>query len=685
MRPGSLHLGLLAGLAVGLGAAGAGAFPAAAQGEEERVPLGPAGLLHGPWLEVDGAISLEPPTPGRHLWLSAASAEGFVRARVRGAGRADLAILFRAQLVRPELARVQGYGFSLQQEKGYIDFLRWDPVGVRDPGVRLAVPALVGRGELEVCLWLAGPRFVAQVYDGVSKELLGSLAWSDPSYRQGALGLYLRLREGEAAPRVEVRTLAPALEGSAPAERPWLASRWLTRLPKADWARVPPEARVRLRRAPDPRAGPDEVALVTDEVGLEVLRGLGLGAQPATPGVPYRLEAGSLAARGAPRVARGRVELPRGLRDPEQVAAAIRAIARAHPRRTRLLELGPSGEGRPILGLRLADDPDDRLRPAVLLTAAHHGRELATPEFVLDAALELLQGDDPRARAWLAGLAVVAVPLVNPDGAEAFWHLGDQFGRKSRRVAASGQRLNSGVDLNRNYPFRWGSLETRFNTSLAESDFYRGPAPASEPEVQAMLRLAEAERFVANLSYHGAATRLLVPYTVPGVPDPAPHTALILGEELVRGLEHRFGSQRYTLVRGLYPVDGVEQDHLFHAFGTLAYLLEVPWNRPEAKKLEEELVHSRPAWQYLLERWLAGPSLTVAVRDAQGAPLEATVEIAELSLRAGERWTTQPGTGLLHRYLPAPGRYTVRAEAQGRRAEGRVEVLKGVARLELSL
>src|SRR5690606_25834247 len=108
------------------------------------------------------------------------------------------------------------------------------------------------------------------------------------------------------------------------------------------------------------------------------------------------------------------------------------------------------------------------------------------------------------------------------------------------------------------------------------------------------------------------------------------------------------------------PVGGVDQDWYFHRFGTLAYLIEVPANVPTRRRpLDEMLEHTRPAWMYLLDRFLDGPAVVVEVTDADGRPAKATVNVVELGLRGGERWSTDPKTGLFFAYLPSKGAYTL--------------------------
>ena len=127
--------------------------------------------------------------------------------------------------------------------------------------------------------------------------------------------------------------------------------------------------------------------------------------------------------------------------------------------------IGRSGEGRPIQALRVGSP---RARVKVLVVGSVHGNELAGR-----AVIERLRGARPP-----RGTALWLVRDANPDG------------------AAAGSRHNAaGVDLNRNFPFRW-----RPQDGVYES----GPGAASEPETQAMQRFIERERPRVTLWYHQA-------------------------------------------------------------------------------------------------------------------------------------------------------------------------------------
>ncbi len=105
----------------------------------------------------------------------------------------------------------------------------------------------------------------------------------------------------------------------------------------------------------------------------------------------------------------------------------------------------------------------------VLVTGSIHGNETAGHRIIRRlAGMEPPQG----VRLWL-------VRTVNPDG------------------VAAGTRQNArGVDLNRNFPYRWRSGGRAFDT------YYPGLARASEPETRAMRDLVERVQPQLSVHYH---------------------------------------------------------------------------------------------------------------------------------------------------------------------------------------
>jgi murein peptide amidase A len=125
--------------------------------------------------------------------------------------------------------------------------------------------------------------------------------------------------------------------------------------------------------------------------------------------------------------------------------------------------LGRSVDGRPIVAIELGDPASPR---KVLVVGAIHGNE---PAGIAIADLLI-------SRPALAGVDLWVVPSFNPDG------------------VAAGTRGNAhGVDLNRNFPWRWRPLS---------GVYYSGAHPLSEPESRIAYRLLERLRPAVSIWFH---------------------------------------------------------------------------------------------------------------------------------------------------------------------------------------
>ena len=544
---------------------------------EQAVPWQPAATL-GEWRTEGTALSLAQAKAARNFFITREQdtpSQGFVRARITRASRANLALLFRTRVLTTEpLFTLTGYGFFVDAARGEVGFMRYD--GERgDPSpARTRIRALQKVEELEVALFLAGPAFSAHVYDARTKEPLAALAWSDAAFSEGALGVYAHRHQ---PPEVQVTLLVPAPQGAQAPARDSLEDAWTVRLAQGTPLDEGPG---RLLRRVAREEGAD--VYVTSEVGVHLLREQGAHVLEAWPGVPFRyrdegFDKRLAQARGAPE-AEGFIP---GLKDPELVERALRALQARAPDLARVVEIGRTHEERPVLALLIGESLEDHARPAVLLCGATHANEAVTPEPPLDAARWLLEHrHEPRAARWLSSFHFVIVPLVNPDGGQAFWHLKSTVGRTNRRKdpeAAEAGVFQYGVDLNRNYPFRWAQVEDEHNRGDPRSPYFRGPRPGSEPEVQAMMKLGEAWRFVAMVSYHAPTQRLIVPYSVEGAKNPTPSAAWAVAPLLLEKLPRKQRGKTYKAVSKIYPVTGTDQDWFHWRFGTLAYLVELPF------------------------------------------------------------------------------------------------------------
>lgn len=373
---------------------------------------------------------------------------------------------------------------------------------------------------------------------------------------------------------------------------------------------------------------------------------------------------------------------------PLEIDRALRQVHCRFPDRTAIAELGVSHQGHPLVALWIGDGVRlDHRRPSFLLNGSHHGDELISTDFVLDAVATLLESTNDSVRRWLREAVVVAVPLLNPDGRSITLRV-NRSGRKNGRDSDGDGRRTAfeGVDLNRNYPFRWAALGEEGSRSDPRHKWYRGPYPGSEPETRGIMRLAIAEHFVASVSFHSGAVALLAPYTIDGVDDPVPAIAREVARGAYRAMpQHPQGLMEFK--KNLYPVDGTDQDWHYARHGTVALLLEGalksalgPWHR------QRTFACTRAIWGYLFDRYLDGPAISGRVIDAEGRPVVAAVRVAEIETRAGEQWRSRCRDGRFDRYLTEPGTYTVEVRAPGHEPVRRsVVVGDELARLDIVL
>ena len=186
--------------------------------------------------------------------------------------------------------------------------------------------------------------------------------------------------------------------------------------------------------------------------------------------------------------------------------------------------LGQGHDGNDLWAFRISDNPDldEEGEPEVLFDGMHHAREIMASEMGMMLAEYLCQqfyGGDPEIIDLLNENEIYFVPIVNPDGFlhnEATNPNGGGMWRKNRRNNGDG---SYGVDPNRNYPYEWGC--DWGSSGSTSSETYRGPAPASEPEVQAMIAFINAHDFVTRQSWHTYSELTLYPwgYTTADTPD----------------------------------------------------------------------------------------------------------------------------------------------------------------------
>jgi len=289
-----------------------------------------------------------------------------------------------------------------------------------------------------------------------------------------------------------------------------------------------------------------------------------------------------LAVRAASELPPGRVPKAPCYHTLEGLYAEAEALVQAYPDLASLYAIGTSYEGRPLLLLDLTQRYTPPPKPFLFVVANAHGREFITSEVALAFARTLLEGygTNPDATWILEQQHTYILLSLNPDG-----HVANESGppwpywRKNRHGMDS-CKTTYGVDLNRNFPLGWDLLS---GASVHPcSNFYRGPAPFSEPETQALgayLSELVSSRGVLTatsgaslyISLHAYGNGVLWPwaYTGRAAPDSAALSAP--GYRLAREMGY-WGGQA---ANALYLMSGADIDWVYGTWGLPAYTFEV--------------------------------------------------------------------------------------------------------------
>ncbi|MBD3161357.1 MAG: hypothetical protein GF346_04065 [Candidatus Eisenbacteria bacterium] len=362
----------------------------------------------------------------------------------------------------------------------------------------------------------------------------------------------------------------------------------------------------------------------------------------------------------------------------EEVRARLEAWEREHPEIVRRETIGRTVRGAPILAVRISDHPDvDEPEPALLLHGAQHANEVNGTLAILEMGDRILEryGTDPRVTAFVDGLEIWCIPVVNVDG---YRHVfsgapGWMEWRKNLRDNDHDGRFDparDGVDLNRNWDYRWSEYPRDDPTDR----MYKGPSPFSEPETVALRDLILRETPLIVVDFHSPGSK-----TLPNMifwpwhdrargrdgPD-APHYRPIT-QEMARRIPTE--ADTVTMNGDWYSYDTLpkEQCWIYKTTGACALLAEISsgfwWEGAIVDSIAARVARGSFA---LLERALDGPGLTARVTDAEtGLPLVAEVVVAEAhDSRIGPR-RTDPRHGRYWRLLE-PGTYRVTIRAAGR-------------------
>lgn len=228
---------------------------------------------------------------------------------------------------------------------------------------------------------------------------------------------------------------------------------------------------------------------------------------------------------------------------------------------TQKFQIGTTLQGRPIYAVKISDNPNvNEDEPQVQFNALIHAREPQGMMTVMYYMYYLLEnyGTDPEVTYLVNNREIYFIPCINPDGYEYNRQTNPSGGgmwRKNRRQNGDG---SYGVDLNRNFGYMWGINNTG-SSGTPSSETYRGTAPFSEPETQAIRDITNSKNFKTTLNYHTYSNLLLYPWGYTSTPTPDNAIFVEYSTDMVAYNGYENGQPPIIL----YDVNGAADDWMY--------------------------------------------------------------------------------------------------------------------------
>ena len=295
----------------------------------------------------------------------------------------------------------------------------------------------------------------------------------------------------------------------------------------------------------------------------------------------------------------------------EETFSTMQALESEYPNLVSMVDVGDSWEkivsggttGYDISVMVLGNKSTSGPKARFFLLAELHAREYVTSETALRFAEHLLSrySIDPDIT-WLLDFSELHIlPMANPDGRKQA-----EMGISWRKNIDNDDGCTSshfwGVDLNRNHGFKWGCCEGSSGDPCAAT--YRGPSPASEPEVQAVQNYilstfsnqrgpddadpAPDDATGLLITLHSYGELVLWPWGWASTPAPNANQLQTLGRKLAY-YNNYTPQQAYQL----YRTDGSTDDWVYGQLGIAAYTFEMGTEFFEECRAFEKTIYPR--------------------------------------------------------------------------------------------
>lgn len=274
----------------------------------------------------------------------------------------------------------------------------------------------------------------------------------------------------------------------------------------------------------------------------------------------------------------------------EEIYTEMFALAAQYPDLVEVIDYGDSWEkvtpggraGYDLYTMIITNKNNPAPKPPIVIDGGIHAREMVPPEVVLMFAQYLLENYSINPDvSWIVDYrAIYLTPMLNPDGRKKA-EQGISWRKNTNNTDGCTDSTSWGVDLNRNYPFKWGVGPG--SSTDPSSQTFRGRAAASEPEIYFYIDyvrsvipdqrgaedwdIAPDSTVGIYLNCHSTGDVILHPWGFTSSPPP--------NLELITIAEKMAQLSGYRYQASLYAVNGVARDWGYGELGCSSYTIEM--------------------------------------------------------------------------------------------------------------
>ncbi len=384
-------------------------------------------------------------------------------------------------------------------------------------------------------------------------------------------------------------------------------------------------------------------------------------------------------------------DLPECYHTYDEITTIMFDLEAQYPNLAKVHVIGYSQEDNlPIYAMQISNDVEgDWDRPALLFVGQVHAEEVLGVEITLSNIEEILSSHNhvPYSM-WVNQLDSWWIPTLNPEGHNVVTANMDTSYRKNKRDNNGNGIFDfsplvgydiDGVDINRNFDFNWVHGDTLMQPGGTEVyDYYRGPYPNSESEIQAIIQLSDEKKFIYSICWHSSRSGNFsekVYYSF-NWKDVRPSPDLAFAQSIAQGVANEILKENGTPYE-FYPNAsrrGAFHDWMYQQYGTIQLLIEVGTRnlQPEEALMLDTIDRATNGVWWMMNRALlfsanvpSNSLLTGHTTDAvTGEPISAEIIIPQRHAPWFHPRTSFENNGRFYKPLPM-GAYTIHARKKG--------------------